>query len=135
MDLKINNMSFQGKHEIMYGLKKAAKISRVTELTNKAYITSRMGMTKYEEMTAYDASMRAYLDMATHDAEFANVINRSLSTEDVNSLKEILKPEITQHGSVEPLGLFTEVIQDVAKTKHRGTKALRAVETLINMLK
>lgn len=135
MDIKINNISFQGKREILYGLTKAAKISRAAELTNKAYVTSRMGMTKYEELTAYDASMRAYLDMATHDAEFPDVINNSLTKEDINSLKNILKEEVTQHGTIKPLTLFCKNMIDVVHKNKRNTDVFNAIGALSYLLR
>ena len=133
MNLRVNNVNFSGKTEILYGLKKAAKISQSMEYTKKAYISSRLGMSKLEEMTAYEASMRAYLDMAVHDSEFVNVINHSLTQEDIKSLKNIVKPQVTEHGTIEPLNDFYSTAKDVTKRKEKDIK--EAIKNLCNLLK
>jgi hypothetical protein len=112
MDLKINALNFQGKKEVLYGLQKAAKIARASEYSNKAYTMSRMGMTKYEERAAYDASMKAYLDMALRDSEFKET-TKKINLSELFELHEILKPEQTEHALVQPMNKFKSVADDV----------------------
>lgn len=135
MDLKINNINFQGKKEILYGLKKAASLTRTYELTNKAYVASRIGMTKYEEMTAYRSSIRAYFDMVTNDTDFSDVINNSMSKGDILVLKNLLKPQTTEHGRIEPLQKFIKEAVDIAQINRRGQEVLNALDKLAETLK
>ncbi len=135
MDIKINNISFQGKSEILYGLTKAAKIARSSELAQKAYTTSRNGMTKFEELTAYDASMRAYFDMVTKDSEFPEIVKNLLNSEEIKPIKNILKEENIEHGTIQPLTLFFKKMIDVAAKNQRSTEVFNAIGTLSYILR
>lgn len=135
MDIKINNISFQGKSEILYGLTKAAKIARSSELAQKAYTTSRNGMTKFEELTAYDASMRAYFDMVTKDSEFPEIVKNLLNPEEIKPIKNILKEENIEHGTIQPLSLFCKKMIDVAAKNQRSTEVFNAIGTLSYLLR
>ena len=124
MDLKVNALNFQGKKEVLYGLQKAAKIARTLEYSNNAYTMSRMGMTKYEERAAYDASMRAYLDMALRDSEFKETTNK-INLAELFKLHEILKPEQTEHALVQPMNKFKSVADDVINSLGAGKKSVK----------
>lgn len=138
MDIKISGIGFQGKKEVLYGLTKAAKIARVSEQTDKAYITSRMAMTKYEEMAAYDASMKAYMDMVIKDSGFKSVA-KNANDKDLSVIKEILAPKQTEHGLVEPIKKFSETLNTVINNNYKSkakTKAMCSVaDELLQKLK
>ena len=114
MDLKINNISFQGKSEILYGLKRAAAISRTAALAENNYIQSRLCMTKFEQRTAYDAALRAYFDMVTIDEEFANSVN-NFNSEELKYVKKELSPIETDSGVVTPFDIFRKTLLGVMK--------------------
>ena len=114
MDLKINNICFKGKYEILYGLKNAAAISKTAALAQKNYIQSRVFMTKFEQRTAYDASLRAYLDMVTIDKEFADSVN-NFNSEELKYVIETLSPIETDSGVVKPFDIFKKTLLDVMK--------------------
>ena len=88
MNISTNNINFSGKQEILYGLKKAATFAKSLEVCTNAYTTSRMAMTKYEERAAYNASIRAYLDMIYNDSNFAASIN-NFSQKDLKTIRNM----------------------------------------------
>ena len=85
-----NNVSFHGKREIMYGLKKASKAAK------DAQVDSLMSCGPYrvnrtEEVKKNIAVMNAYLDMAINDSEFKNVIETISKDTDTKKIAENLK--------------------------------------------
>ena len=85
-----NNVSFHGKREIMYGLKKASKAAK------DAQVDSLMSCGPYrvnrtEEVKKNIAVMNAYLDMAINDNEFKNVIESISKDTDTKKIAENLK--------------------------------------------
>lgn len=133
MDISIDNIGFQGKREVYYGLQKAAKIAKTAELNKKGFITSRYAMTKSEERMAYNASVRAYLDMALRDEAFSKTIEE-LKSKELYALQEILKPEKTQYGLVNPMDTFTPVLNDVLNKLNEKNSVREAVSNLLKKL-
>ena len=134
MNISTNNTVFSGRQEILYGLKKAANCAKSLELCTNAYSTSRMAMTKYEERMAYNASMRAYLDMIFNDSEFITSVN-SFKTKDLNKIRTILKEECNQHGTINPLKVMKEHFADFIKSqKTTSPEKINAAEKLFSML-
>ena len=85
-----NNVSFHGKREIMYGLKKASKAAK------DAQVDSLMSCGPYrvnrtEEVKKNIAVMNAYLDMAINDSEFKDVIETISKDTDTKKIAENLK--------------------------------------------
>ena len=119
MDLKVNGISFQGKQEILYGLTKAAQNAREYETNQTAYIASRIQMKKYEEQAYKKASINAYLDMVVHDINFANVV-KDVRGKDLSPIKKILTPFETEHGTVEPMKIFSSSIDNIVSNSYFG---------------
>ena len=135
MDFKVQNVTFGGKQEIMYGLTKAAKISKISALSNKAYTASRIGATKYEQRAAYEASMSAYTDMVINDSEFTYAVDELITHKDIKTLQDILKPITTEHGYIQPQSVFEEVLKNTANQKYIPKSIKQSVEKLNNLIK
>ena len=119
MDLKVSGISFQGKQEILYGLTKAAQNAREYETNQTAYIASRIHMNKHEEQAYKKASINAYLDMVVHDINFANVV-KDVRGKDLRPIKKILTPFETEHGTVEPMKIFSSAIDNIVGNSYFG---------------
>ena len=134
MNISTDPTGFSGRQEILYGLRKAAQCAKSLDLCTKAYSTSRMAMTKYEERTAYNASMRAYLDMVLNDSEFVNSAF-SFNKRDLCKIRNILKEEKTEHGTIQPLEVLKEHFASLIKSrKSVSAEKKDAVSKLFNLL-
>lgn len=114
MDLKVNCVDFQGKQEILYGLKKAADNVH----SYSVYMQPRlMRFGENPAIKKYETFANAYLDMVTMDSEFANAV-KNFSKKDLKSVREYLKP---LENNVRPIEYFQEFIQDVMRKNHTKT--------------
>ena len=131
MDLKINGIGFQGKKEVLYGLTKAAQNAREYEYT-KCY--SRMnGLNKFNERIVHDASIKAYLDMATHDSSFLSTLSEA-TTADLYPIKQILKPGRTQHMLIEPFNKFSEELKNTLNSVYSNKISASTNNTITDFL-
>ena len=133
MDLKVNAISFQGKREILYGLTKAAQNAREYETNQTAYLASRIQMKKYEEQAYKKASINAYLDMVIHDINFASVV-KDIRGKDIRQIKKILAPFQTEHGTVEPLKIFSSAIDNIVGNSYFGKAYYELIKLHTNEL-
>lgn len=85
-----NNVSFHGKREIMYGLKKASKAAKDAQVDN-LMSCGPYRVNRTEEVEKNIAVMNAYLDMAINDSEFKNVIETISKDTDTKKIAENLK--------------------------------------------
>ena len=135
MDLKINGIGFQGKKEILYGLTKAAQNAREYETNQTAYLASRIQMRKSEEQAYKKGMMNAYFDMATHDLDYIKVV-KNPPAKDLKLIKKILAPFQTEHGTVEPMKIFTSAINDVVNASYTSKSVIRTLTAeLLSKLK
>ena len=135
MDLRINGIGFQGKKEILYGLTKAAQNAREYETNQTAYLASRIQMRKSEEQAYKKGMMNAYFDMATHDLDYIKVV-KNPPAKDLKLIKKILAPFQTEHGTVEPMKIFTSTINDVVNASHTSKSVIRTLTAeLLSKLK
>ena len=135
MDLRINGIGFKGKKEILYGLKKAAQNAREYETNQTAYLASRIQMRKYEEQAYKKGMMNAYLDMATNDLDYIKVV-KNPPVKDLKLIKKILAPFQTEHGTVEPMKIFTSAINDVVNASYRPeSDVISSTKELLSKLK
>lgn len=107
MDLKVNAINFQGKKEVIYGLKKAAQKAKDFEYYKQPAIAMRIRTDNLQ--TAQNASMQAYLDMVLRDEAFEQTI-KEMKISDLRYLQCILMPEQTQHSIVRPMDKLKEAI-------------------------
>jgi hypothetical protein len=135
MDLRINGIGFQGKKEILYGLTKSAQNAREYETNQAAYLASRIQMRKSEEQAYKKGMMNAYFDMATHDLDYIKVV-KNPPAKDLKLIKKILAPFQTEHGTVEPMKIFTSTINDVVNASHTSKSVIRTLTAeLLSKLK
>jgi len=135
MDLRINGIGFQGKKEILYGLTKAAQNAREYETNQTAYLASRIQMRKSEEQAYKKGMMNAYFDMATHDLDYIKVV-KNPPAKDLKLIKKILAPFQTEHGTVEPMKIFTSTINDVVNASYTSKSVIRTLTAeLLSKLK
>ena len=135
MDLRINGIGFQGKKEILYGLTKAAQNAREYETNQTAYLASRIQMRKSEEQAYKKGMMNAYFDMATNDLDYIKVV-KNPPAKDLKLIKKILAPFQTEHGTVEPMKIFTSTINDVVNASYTSKSVIRTLTAeLLSKLK
>ena len=134
MNISTNPTNFSGKQEILYGLRKAAQHAKSLDLCTKAYSTSRIAMTKYEERTAYNASIKAYLDMIFNDRDFVNSVN-TFNKKELRQIRNILKEEKTEHGIIQPLEVLKEHFGSLIKSqKYSPAQNTKAASELLEKL-
>ena len=135
MDLRINGVGFQGKKEVIYGLTKAAQNAREYETNQTAYLASRIQMRKSEEQAYKKGMMNAYFDMATNDLDYIKVV-KNPPAKDLKLIKKILAPFQTEHGTVEPMKIFTSAINDVVNASYTSKSVIRTLTAeLLSKLK
>ena len=128
MDLKVNNINFSGKREILYGLTQASKYAQTMEYGRTAY------KGKINDHLVFNASMRAYLDMVTKDDVFYNVV-RNLTQKDLLPIKENLQELVTQHGTLKPFGIFKDALENVIKNERNNSATKKtASDELLKLL-
>ena len=85
-----SNVSFHGKREIMYGLNKASKAAKDAQV-DRLMSCGPYRVNRTEEVKKNIAVMNAYLDMASNDSEFKNVIETISKDTDTKKIAENLK--------------------------------------------
>lgn len=108
MNISINNINFSGRKEVMYGLNKAANNTRNAE-TCKALMQGPRPLNKYLEEKSNEAASNAYMLMATYDDSFYSTL-KEYDIEELNKLKEILKPAVLQYAKINPLSFFKKTM-------------------------
>ena len=103
MNIQFNNMSFQGQKDVIYGLKNVAELTQPHEMTYIYYVCGRAPLqNRINNLSIYEASMKAYADMIAYDDEFVKTIT-DISTNDLKCLKRILVPTFTEHGLIQTI--------------------------------
>ena len=119
--MRTDGISFTGKQEIIYGIKKAAGIARQMELQDKAYTRLRFFSSKDTEKAVNKAKLDAYLDMVTKDGDFANAI-WELSQKDLRQSRNLLMEKQTEHGIIKPFDVFVSAMKDVMSRNKTDSK-------------
>ena len=131
MYLTINSaLSFNGKREVLYGLKKGAEAARNSEIC-RSYSKCRRPLDKTIEQAEHNAELSAYIDMAVHDNDFHDVIKNMPKR---NSLKKILAPQEFNGVYVEPMKLFTNALYD-SMEKHKSKPLDNILKTFFANIK
>lgn len=105
MNLAISNTSFNGKNEVIYGLKNAAREAKSTELFRSSSFGPRP-INKESLVKERKEVLQAYMDMAVHDDSFAKTIEELPHLEDGKEIKAMLKPQKLEWGEINPCHLF-----------------------------
>lgn len=119
MYLATNCISFNGKNDVLYGLKNAAKAAKQLEL-NKALAEGPRPVDTYYEQIENAALLKAYADMAAHDETFSDVVKEFTEK---NDLKAILAPLQMQQTlmnpiKVEPVKAFKTALLKAMRKHH-----------------
>ena len=131
MDLKVSPVSFQGKKEILYGLKNAADSVHSYSLYKQSRLM-QMGENKF--LPKYEAYARAYLDMVTMDETFLDSVKK-FSGKDLKSIKTLLKPFEVDYGKVNPMIYFKEFIETVISRNGKNSAEEKdAIKILVEKL-
>lgn len=133
MNLTINNVNFNGKNEVIYGLKKAAEEARNIK-KECAYLYGPRPINKTENIHKAQGALDAYTNMVVHDKSFIESINEiSKDKRIINSLKETLTTIRTTYGDLFPNERFIEAIQK--SVKKAEINASSSVENFLNHFK
>ena len=107
MDIKVSNINFFGKKEVLYGLTKAARNIHSCSLYQHPRLMmhgENRGIIKYETAAS------AYLDMVTKDESFVDAI-KNFNKSDLKEIADNLKPIEVQHFKIEPLKDFCDMFE------------------------
>lgn len=116
MDLAIgSNTAFNGKKEVMYGLKNMAKAAKEAETKRSLSYGPHPIDTSYDVMEN-TAKMKAYADMAVYDDAFESTIKEMPKN---NALKNLLAAVQLQYSVAEPLQLFKKTLIQSLKKQHK----------------
>ena len=131
MDLKANPVSFQGKKEILYGLKNAADSIHSYSLYRQSRL---MQMCENKNLDKYESYARAYLDMVTIDEAFPESVKK-FNKNDLKNIRTLLKPYEVQYSKINPMMYFKEFIESVMyKNGKKSADVADAIKTLIEKL-
>ena len=109
------NLNFNGKNEVIYGLKKAAEEARNIK-KECAYMYGPRPLRRDEAIYKAQGAINAYADMVVHDEAFAETIKEISNDKYVlNSLKTTLKTIFTPYGNLFPNERFITSLQDAVK--------------------
>ena len=116
MNMCVNNVSFAGKSEVVYGLKKAASEARNIE-TNRVLSQGPRPMNKSSEIERSKSVMNAYLDMVVNDDAFVKTASDIANyKQEANAIRNTLKETKVQSSIIKPMEpfakAFTKIIDD-----------------------
>jgi len=122
MDLKVNQVNFQGKREIMYGLTKAADNVHSYSVYQQPRLL-KLGENKNAEK--YEVAAKAYLDMVVNDREFESFVTYT----DKKKLQNIFKQYLTPlEDGIKPLEFFGTFLRDVMSKNLMFNQSIRDAE-------
>ena len=134
MNLTTNSINFNGKKEVLYGLKKAAQEARNIE-TNRALSQGPRGINKTEEIAQNKAAMNAYLDMTINDDAFIKTASDIANyKQQVSSVRNILRESNIQSKVIKPFETFSQAISNIIKQQRIAVKS-EFVEDFLHGLK
>jgi hypothetical protein len=128
MYLRINGISFNGKTECAYGLKRAAIEARNLEML-KSSMRGPRPVNKETDIAAANASLNAYLDMVVHDNSAVKTFKGFLDDDKIiSTLKAKLATINYTYGNIKPFAPFAETLRQKASD---NTKLQDVVESLL----
>ena len=133
MKLSVNSVNFNGKQEVIYGLKKAAQESRNIE-KNRVLSQGLRPLNRTEEIAKNKSAMNAYLDMVVNDDNFVQTMTSvSEYKENLNMVGNLLKEETIQNSRIKPHEVFSKELKNVISNQKIAIKD-NIVEKVINIL-
>ena len=124
MNLNINNVNFQGRNEVLYGLKKAAQEAQNIGRSS-IQASGPRPLIKDKEIYQAKGALDAYCDMAVKDDWFVETIN-SISPNVTKEIKETLSPIKNDYASAYPHETFISAIKNaVESAKNNADTSLK----------
>ena len=122
MNITTNNVNFNGRKEVLYGLKKAAQEARNIE-TNRVLSQGPRGVNKVEEITQNKAAMNAYLDMVVNDDAFIKTADDIANyKQEVYSIRKILRESSVQSKAIKPFEAFSKAFSNIIEKQRIAVK-------------
>lgn len=133
MDIRINNVSFNGKNEMFYGLKQAAKEACSFEESH-SYGFGPHSINKELEMAESKGKLNAYLDMVFNDEYIKQGFkDSSKDTTLINDCKKILAPKDRIFYKTNPFNVFAKSLLEFAENTDITLK--KDINTFLNKIK
>lgn len=131
MDIRVNNVSFNGKKEMFYGIKKLAEESATFE-QKRAMTVGPHPVSMSNSISESKGKLFAYADMVMND-EFVNEGLQDAS-HDKNLIK-YCKKVLSQKGQqyISPISVFTKTLRNAAKDLSQS--AQDSLNTFITSIK
>lgn len=89
--MQTNNVSFTGKKEILYGLKKASKEAKAAEINRLLSVGPNAQESKSLNSKNNIAAMNAYVDMVVNDSSFKETIENIAPGKETREMRQNLK--------------------------------------------
>ena len=126
MNLTTNNVNFNGKQEIFYGLKMAAKEAKNINV-NMSYSCGPHPVSRFSDIVYSSGAMDAYMDMVMND----KFINQGIkyASEDKNlvkTLKETLVEQKVNGVTINPLETFAKNLTEASQNQTEYFKKMLA---------
>ena len=133
MNISTTNVNFNGKSEVLYGLRKAAQEAHNIEI-NRSYAFGPRPINMEYLINTSTGKMSAYLDMVANDTTLSESINNLASNKPVmDYFKQILQPKKVPFGKINPLQVFAAGFRDAVKKSTDECK--NGVEKFITAIK
>ena len=128
----MNNITFTGRREVVYGLEKAAVFSKKTEKNKAALIGPRPNLFNRDALAKDMLSIHNYLDMATYDDAFVNTISH-YEQKDLNSLANLLKPFYVQNSEYNPINIFKQILTEASNNNILSEERQKILDFIKNI--
>lgn len=122
MNMQVNNVSFSGKNEIYYGLKKVAEESAAYNSKSSMSIGAHP-INMWNSIAESKGKLSAYADMVINDGFIKEGLQEA--TEDrsfIKYCKKVLTPDCQSADKESPLQCFKKVLKFAAKNSDDDTK-------------
>ncbi len=127
----MNNISFNGRTDILYCLEKAAESAKFHEIAkSKTFGDAPLNLADVE--IYHRTKLEAYLDSACHDDSFINTITH-LTFDEKKSVAKNLQQRDTLYYIMKPLELFDDYLAHAFK-KHHTMEPIEIKDDFIHSL-
>lgn len=131
MNLNANNVNFQGRTEVLYGLKKAAQEAQYIG-RNSIQAAGPRPLTKNTEINQSKGALDAYCDMIVRDELFVETMH-NIPSNITNEIKETLSPIKNEFASVSPHNTFAEAFKNAVQ--NANIKADTIINSFLEKIK
>ena len=115
MNLSVNNVSFNGKKEVLYGIKNAAKSAYEAEIS-RSYAFGPRPEHREGMIAKSMGKLEAYADMAVKDDAFVSTIKEAGENKTLMAdLGKTLVPVRKNYGEISPINVFKKAMTEAAE--------------------